>query len=284
MVETGIKVIDLFAPLVRGGVAGAISRPGVGQVVLLAELLHRLRAQRGFATVLWLPDEVHPNLDELVAESSVSAVSEILALVEAQRGERDVFVVADRGHVLSGEMLQLHEQLRAAGSRPVTFGLYDLSGDAAYTEGAPFGPLEAVWRFDTWLAAEGLYPAIDPVLSTSVVLEGAQLEASQLTVATAARRLMRRYQELRELARVRGVETIPVGEQPTFVRGQRLEAFLTQPFYVAEPFTKRAGEWVPLADTLAGVRRIIEGAADAVDPEHLRYIGALKPPVPFRSG
>jgi F-type H+-transporting ATPase subunit beta len=60
------------------------------------------------------------------------------------------------------------------------------------------------------------------------------------------------------------------------LRGERLEAFLTQPFYVAEPFTKRAGEWVPLADTLAGVRRILDGAADTVDPVHLRYIGALR--------
>ncbi len=277
MLETGIKPVDLLAPLVRGGVAGLIARPGVGQLVLLAELCRTLHLQRGFATVLWLPDEDTPLPDELLGEpgASVRELEEAHALIAQLSSEQDVFVVAERRRAMSGELLQLRARLDESGTRPVTFALYDAYGEAGDSEAAPFGPLETIWHLDLDLAARTLYPAIDPLASTSTLLEGAQAEAAHLGLALRARRLLRRYREWRAVVAVRGFDHLPADEQTTYRRGERLEAFLTQPFFVAEPFTKRPGAWLPLHETLADVRRILDGGADDTDPQRLRYIGRL---------
>jgi F-type H+-transporting ATPase subunit beta len=277
LIETGIKVIDLFGPLVRGGTAGCIARPGVGQMAVVAEVLRRLRVQRIFSTIVWLPRPPTPSPDDLLPEADATAATldEVSELVMAARDDRDVVVAADREYVTSGELFQLREQLREPGSRPITYLLFDSLGETPDVEGAPYGPLETVWRFDLDLAIRGLWPAVDPLQSTSVLLEGSQLEATHLTLATRARALLRRYQELRTLVPKHGLEKLPAADTPRYLRGQRLEAFLTQPFYVAEPFTGRPGVWVPLPETLDGVRRILDGAADELDPEALTFVGAL---------
>ena len=277
LLETGIKAVDLLAPLVRGGVAGMIARPGVGQLVLLAELCRTLKLQRGFATVLWAPDENTPLPEELLDEpgASVGELDEAAALIERLSSEQDVFVVAERRRVLSGELLQLRARLDESGVRPVTFALYDALGEAGDSEAAPFGPLETVWHLDLDLAARTLYPAIDPLASTSTLLEAAQVEAAHLALAQRARHLLRRYGEWRAVVAVRGLEHLPPDERTTYWRGERLEAFLTQPFFVAEPFTKRPGAWLPLHETLSDVRSILDGSADDVDPRRLSYIGRL---------
>jgi F-type H+-transporting ATPase subunit beta len=277
MIETGIKVIDLFGPLVRGGTAGCIARPGVGQMAVVAEILRRLRVQRVFSTIVWLPRDPTPSPDDLLPESTATGATldEVRELVVAARDHDDVVVAADREYVLSGDLYQLREQLREPGSRPVTYLLFDSLGETPDAEGAPYGPLETVLRFDLDLAIRGLWPAVDPLQTTSVLLEGAQVEAAHLTLATRARALLRRYHELRSLVPKHGLEKLPPADTPRYHRGQRLEAFLTQPFYMAEPFTGRPGVWVPLPETLDGVRRILDGAADDLDPEALTFIGAL---------
>lgn len=275
MIETGLKVLDCFAPLVRGGTVGFVARSGMGQMVVLQELLRRLR-QRGFATAVLLPVKENPYLNEVAAEAEITGTTldEVQRWVEAQRAERDVLVVADRAAVLTGELLTLRERLQEAGARPVTWALVDGAGEAPDLE-APYGPLDTLWRFDADLAARHLWPAIDPVVSTSTLLEGAQLEATHLTLQQRARKLLRRYRELGLLARVGGLATVPASEALTFHRGERLEAFLTQPHYVAEPFTHKPGEWVPLQETLDGVRQILDGALDNVPVEQLQAIGRL---------
>lgn len=279
MIETGIKVIDLFAPLVRGGTAGCIARPGVGQQALLAEILRRLRDQRGFTTIVWLPREPRPAPDELLPEATATGATlqEVADLITQTRAEHDVIVAVDREYVISGELLQLREQLQEPGSRPVTYALFDSMGETPDVEGAPYGPLDALWRFDIDLAVRGLWPAVDPLQSTSVLLESAQLEANHVMIATRARALLRRYQELRTLIPFRGLDRLPAADLERHQRGERLETFLTQPFYFAEPHTGRPGVWVPLPETLDGVRRILEGAADELETEALRYQGALPP-------
>jgi F-type H+/Na+-transporting ATPase subunit beta len=112
-------------------------------------------------------------------------------------------------------------------------------------------------------------------VSTSTLLEAAQVEAVHLGLAQRARRLLRRYREWRAVVAVRGLNHLPHDEQMTYRRGERLEAFLTQPFFVAEPFTTRPGVWLPLHETLADVRRILDGGIDEVDPQRLAYIGRL---------
>ena len=140
-------------------------------------------------------------------------------------------------------------------------------------EEVPYGPLDTLLRFDADLASRALFPAVDPVYSTSTVLEGAHLEAVHLTLQQKARKLLRRYRELRSLVRTRGFDRLPESDIVTYRRGERIEAYFSQPFYVAEPFTNRAGEWLTLQETMEGARRIMEGAADDMEPAELQYIG-----------
>jgi F-type H+/Na+-transporting ATPase subunit beta len=280
VIETGIKVLDLFAPLVRGGSVGLVARQGLGQTVLLAELLRRLRS-RGIATVAWLPVNTDPVLQEIVAEADATCATpaEIERHIAAQGDAREVVVAADRASVLSGELDALRERLPAAGARPVTFALMDARGEAPDEE-APYGPLETLWRFDVSLAARGLFPAIDPVASTATVLEGGHLDPAHLALQQRARKLLRRYRELHALAQFRGADRIPANEQVTFRRGERLEAFLTHPLYVAEPYTAIPGQWVTTQETLEGVRLILDGGADDLDPADLKFRGPFGSTLP----
>lgn len=279
IVETGIKVLDLFAPVVRGGSVGLVARQGTGQMVVLAELIRRLR-QRGMATVVWLPANADQHMQTEVAveaEATGTSLDEITRLVTTFGAERDVLVAADRATLLSGELDTLRERVAEPGLRPVTFALVDATGDSP-DEDVPYGPLETLWRFDVDLAARHIFPSVNPVASASTLLEGAHLETAHLTVQQRARKLLRRYQELLALARVRGLEKLPPGELLTFRRGERLEAFLSQPLYVAEPYTKQPGQWVSIQATIEGVRRILDGAADEVEAKDLMYLGPFQVP------
>ncbi|HET9016560.1 MAG TPA: hypothetical protein VFN57_13255 [Thermomicrobiaceae bacterium] len=275
MVETGVKVLDLLAPLARGGIAGAVSRRGLGQLVLVAELMYRLRARQGFTTLLWLPREPLPAADEVLphADATAATLAEARALATEARRDHDVLLAADREAVLSGELLQLREALRASAGRPVTLTLFDLRGETPDVAGAPYGPLDTLWRFDLDLAARGLFPAVDPVGSTSVLLEGERLDDDHLALAARARALLRRYRELRALVPTHGLARLSPAERVKFQRGERLEAFLSQPLYLAEAHTGRPGIWVSPAETLDGVHRILEGAADDLDVAALRDVG-----------
>ncbi len=276
MLETGIKVLDVFAPAVRGGTVGIVARPGMGQLVMLAELFYRMR-KRGFATVLWTPPEVSPGMEDVIpqAEAVCSTLDEVYSQICALRDERDVLLGADRAMVVSGDLFTLRERLQEAGARPVTIVLVDARGEAVDEE-APFGPLDTLWQFDAELSSRGLFPAVNPVVSTSTILEGAQLEAVHWTIQQRARKLLRRYRELRALVHARGPEKLPDSDVPDYRRGERLEAFLTQPFYAAEPYTGKPGASLSLQDALEGVRRILDGAADDLDVSRLTYIGRLE--------
>ncbi len=286
MIETGIKVLDLFAPLARGGSAGLVARTGMGQMVLLAEIVVHLR-RRDVATVVWLPGKHHPALNEVADKAEVvgTSLDEIRSAIEGSRMDRDVLVGVDRGVVTSGELDTLRDQINSTTAPPVTFALVDALGETP-DEDAPYGPLETLWQFDTDLAARGYFPAVNPVVSTSTVLEGGHLEPAHLTVQQRARKLLRRYRDLHALVRVQrsdnmqhsrsgGVQNLPEAELQTFRRGERLEAFLSQPFYTAEPFTGKPGQWVTVQETIDGVRRILDGECDGRSVEDLKYLGAL---------
>lgn len=276
MIETGLKTLDLFAPLVRGGSVGLVARQGMGQLVLLQELIRRLR-QRGLATVMWLPADADQPMQETASEAEAAggSLDEIERLVAGLRTDRDVLVAADRATVVSGELESLRERLSTPGARPVTFALVDALGDSP-DEDLPYGPLETLWRFDTALAARGLFPAVDPVSSTATLLEGGHLDTTHLTIQQRARKLLRRYRELHALVRIRGLDRLPPAEVQTYQRGERLEAFLTQPLYVAERITQKPGQWVAVAATVEGARRILEGAADDLTVDDLTYVGPFQ--------
>lgn len=275
MIETGIKTLDVFAPLAKGGTVGLVARPGMGQLVLLAEMLHRLR-NNGYVTVLLTPEgnpaEVNDLLDEVmvVTHSIDEAYEEIAKLGNS----KEIAFTADRSHVITGEIQQLQERLQDIGIDSVTTFLVDLKGEVV-DEDLPFGPLETLWQFDADLTARHQYPAVNPIYSTSSVLEGAHLDQTHLTIQQRAKKLLRRYRELRSIVSVHGIEKLPETEVQTYKRGERLEAYLTQPFYVAEAFTGKKGETLTLQDSLNDIRKILDGTADSLDVKELAYIGKL---------
>ncbi|TCZ80245.1 hypothetical protein E0485_04405 [Paenibacillus albiflavus] len=275
MIETGIKVLDLFAPLVRGGTMGIIARPGMGQLVMLGELFRRVK-QRSYVTILWLPKELVPGIEDCVneAEHTCSSIDELASLVMDLRAQHDVFIGADRSTVLSGELAALRERIQMPGVMPVTIALVDCAGESV-DEDAPYGPLDTLWKFDMDLSTRHFFPAVNPIASTSIILEGAQLEANHLAVQGRARKLMRRYRELRPLVMAKGIESLTGEDKMMYERGERLEAYFTQPFYIAEPYTGKAGVSVSLQETIENVQGIMDGVADHYDIKELTYIGKL---------
>lgn len=283
MMESGIKVLDLFAPLVRGGTIGLVARPNMGQLVLIQELFHRF-GQRGYVTVFWSPftaeeltdNEMHKGIKQVMDQAHLTATTldEVYSLIETHRNDKDIILAADRRTVLSGGLWTLKEKLMEAGARPITTLLVDISGDAV-DEDAPYGPLDTLLKFDMNLVTRMLYPAIDPIASTSTLLEGVQLELTHITIQQRARKLLRRYKELRSLVAAWGLDRLSEADKITYRRGERLEAFLSQPFYVAEPWTNRPGVFVSLEDTLSGTRKILDGVADELSVKELSYIGRL---------
>lgn len=275
MIETKIKTLDLFAPLAKGGTIGLVARHGMGQLVLLSELFFRLKKE-DYTTILLMPEGDYPELNDVRVNTDIIAhsIEEAYEKIAVKGKTAEIAFAADRGHVLTGEIYELQERLQAIDITSMTTFLVDLKGDAV-DEDLPYGPLETLWQFDADLSARYKFPAVNPVYSTSSVLEGAHLDQNHHAIQQRAQKLLRRYRELRSLVNVSGMERLPESELQTFKRGERLEAYLTQPFYVAEAFTGKKGESVTLQDTLSDVRKILDGSTDAIESEQLNYIGRL---------
>jgi F-type H+/Na+-transporting ATPase subunit beta len=275
MIETKVKTLDLFAPIAKGGTVGLVARPGMGQLVVLGEMFYRLK-QEGYSILLLKPEANHPELIDIMdhVDVVVDSIEKALEQTVVLGKNTDVVFTADRSHVLTGEIYKLQEQLQDENIKTVTTFLLDLKGEVV-DEDLPYGPLETLWHFDMDLAARHRYPAVNPIYSTSSVLEGAHLDQNHLNIQQRAQKLLRRYRELRSLVNVKGLNAIPSTELETFNRGERLEAYLTQPFYVAEPYTGKKGESVELKDTLIDVRKILDGVMDSEEVNVLDFIGKL---------
>lgn len=275
MIETRIKPLDLFAPLAKGGTVGLVARPGMGQLVLLGELFHNL-GKEGYGTILLKPEGEYPELSDLLdgVDRVTYSIEETYRRMADAGSERDIVFAADREHVLTGGIYDLQERLLQEGITGVTTFLVDLKG-LVVDEDIPYGPLETLWYFDADLAARHKFPAVNPLYSTSSILEGVHLDQNHLAVQQRAQKLLRRYRELRSLVHVKGLNGIPGSERHTYDRGERLEAYLTQPFHVAEAYTGRPGVAVSLHDMLQGVQAILNGSADHLPIESLNYIGRL---------
>jgi len=275
MIETKIKALDLFAPIAKGGTVGLVARPGMGQLVLLGELFYRLKND-GYSVILLKPEENHPELNDITeyADVVVDSIEKAYEQIITLGANQDIIFTADRSHVLTGEIFNLQDQFHTANIQTVTTFLLDLKG-AVVDEDLPYGPLETLLYFDADLSARHSFPAINPIYSTSSVLEGAHLDQNHLFIQQRAQKLLRRYRELRSLVNVRGLEAIPTAEKETYHRGERLEAYFTQPFYVAETYSGIKGESVDINTTLNDVRKILDGGADSADLKSLTYIGKL---------
>ncbi len=299
ILATGIKALDLFVPLVPGALVRVEGGAGVGRNVLLAELSSRL-VRSGGAEAIWAVWERQPWQDDevggLLAEGGLTGEIRLLR-ARADGGEAE-----RRG--LAARALALAEERLAAGCGPVLLVLFESEGCAADLEalypklgrragGAPTTlvvedwrrvaqeprplaiPFDARIRFDPTLAAQRCYPAIDPFACASRRPHTELVGNAHARLAEEARACLRRERELApDLAPVAAGD-LGAGDRVALGRAARLRAFLTQPFHATEAFTGRAGVSVAVADTLAGVRAILAGEADALDPSGLLYCGGL---------
>ncbi len=295
MLLTGIKVVDLFAPLVRGGIGETIAAHGVGKLVLLAEVIEATARRGGHALCLGLEERTHTT-NGLMLEMRGMGVDEKLTMVFAQRGDdqaehervlaagftmakyfrergEDVLLLVDRQLVLHQfDLLRRCVGTTATGT--ITAILFDLVHDDD-TFLSVSEDVDSRLVFNTSLAKQTLYPAIDPLRSGSRLLNGEYVGAQHVAVAQQARDLLGRYADLHEAVTADGLDALAAEDRTVAVRARRVQRFLTQPFVVAEPWTGQPGEQVAIADTLAGVSAILAGRYDDAPEDELHFIGAL---------
>lgn len=324
--ETGIKVIDLFCPFLRGGRAAVFGGAGVGKTLVLTEFIHNAVEQfKGVAVFAGIGERSREGL-ELWNEMKRRKVLDRTALVFGQMKETpgarylvgqaalsvaeyfrddeglDVMFVVDNlyRHVQAGmevsgllgrlpsrigyqptlaaDLAAIEERITATrrGGMIAVQAVYvpaDDYGDPAVTN--------AFWHIDSALvlsrevAAEGYYPAVDPLASASKALDPAIVGAKHYDVAEEARRSLGRYEELRDIISMLGIDELAPEDRTLVGRARRLRQFLTQPFSVAESFTGIPGQRVAIADTVAGAAAILDGRYDGVPESELFMIGAL---------
>lgn len=323
---TGIKVVDLVAPLARGGKAGMFGGAGVGKTVLLMELIRTVvehyRGTSVFAGIGERMREGHELLEELRQAGVLADTGLVfgqmneppgarwrvgltaLTLAEYFRDEehRDVLLLADNVYrfvqagaevsgllgrlpsrvgyqpTLASEIAAFEERIASVGDAAVTSiqAVYVPADD--YTDPAVaqiFTHLDAAIVLSREMAAEGLYPAVDPLGSSSTLLEPSVVGERHHTVAEAVRQILEHYRELREIIALLGIEELAAEDRRKVLRARRLQRFLTQPFRVTEAFTGRPGVSVPIEATLDGCARILDGEADDMPEQAFYMVGTF---------
>ena len=324
---TGIKVIDLFSPLVHGGRAAVFGGAGVGKTLMLTEFIRNaVEHLRGVAVFAGIGERSREGL-ELWEEMKRRGVLGRTAMVFGQMKEppgarflvglaaltiaedfrdtqgRDVLFVVDNLYrylqagmevsgllgrmpsragyqpTLAADLAALEERITATHRGDM------LSLQAIYVPADDYSDpaiTQAFWHMDSALvlsrdiAAEGYYPAVDPLASSSKALDPSVVGARHYDVAEEARRVLGRYAELRDIISMLGIEELAPEERKLVGRARRLRNFLTQPFHVTEVFTGQPGRSVPVADTVAGVEALLSGQCDELPEERLFMIGALE--------
>ncbi|MGY2736577.1 F0F1 ATP synthase subunit beta [Sphingomonas sp. UYP23] len=324
--ETGIKVIDLLAPLAQGGKAAMFGGAGVGKTVLVMELIHAMGTKYQGLSVFAGVGERSREGHELLTDMQSSGVLERTVLVYGQMNEppgarwrvpltaltiaeyfRDekhqnvlllmdnVFRFVQAGSELSSllgrlpsrvgyqstlasEVAALEERIASVPGASVTAiqAVYvpaDDFTDPAVT--AISSHMDSIIMLSRKLAAEAFYPAIDPLASSSVLLDPLVVGEEHYALAERAREALARFEELRDIIALLGVEELGADDRLIVKRARRLQRFLSQPFVVTEAFTGTPGESVSRADTLAGCKAILDGEADDWAESSLYMVGTL---------
>jgi F-type H+/Na+-transporting ATPase subunit beta len=324
--RTGIKIIDLLAPLARGGKAGMFGGAGVGKTVLIMELIRSTVEKYSGISVFAGIGERSREGHELLAELSESGVLKRTALIFGQMNEppgarwrvgmtaltiaeyfrdvlhRDVLLLMDNifrfvqaGSEVSGmlgrlpsrvgyqptlatEIAEIEERIASVAGASVTAiqAVYvpaDDFTDPAVVE--TFRHLDSSVVLSRDMAAEGLYPAIDPLASVSVLLDPRIVGSEHYAIAESVRQTIARYKELQEIIALLGVEELSANDRKTVARARRLERFFTQPFMVTEQFTGIAGKSVPVEDTIKGCSAILSGEGDRWAESSFYMVGTL---------
>jgi F-type H+-transporting ATPase subunit beta len=324
--ETGIKVVDLLAPYVKGGKIGLFGGAGVGKTVIVQELIHNIATQHGGLSVFCGVGERTREGNDLWTEMKQSGVIDKTALVFGQMNEppgarlrvalagltvaeyfreeggQDVLLFIDNifrfvqagsevsallgrmpsavGYqpTLANEMGELQERITSTKKGSITSvqAIYVPADDL--TDPAPaatFAHLDATTVLSRAISQKGIYPAVDPLDSTSRILSPASVGEEHYAVATRVQEILQRYKDLQDIIAILGMDELTDEDKVTVQRARRIERFLSQPFFVAEQFTGVPGKYVPIAETVRAFREIVDGKHDDLPEQAFFMVGGI---------
>jgi len=325
--ETGIKVIDLLAPFVKGGKVGLFGGAGVGKTVLIQELIRNIAAEHGGYSVFAGVGERTREGNDLYHEMIQSGVINKTAMVFGQMNEppgarqrvalsaltmaeffrdeqgKDVLLFIDNifrfsqagsevsallGRIpsavgyqptLATEMGQLQERITSTKKGSITSvqAVYVPADD--YTDPAPattFAHLDSTIALDRSLTEQGLYPAVDPLSSSSRVLSPDIVGQEHYDIAASVQKVLQRYKDLQDIIAILGIEELSDDDKQTVARARKIQRFLTQPFFVGEAFTGRKGKYVSIKDTVKGFKEILDGKHDSKSEQAFYMVGTIE--------
>ena len=326
ILETGIKVIDLICPILKGGKVGLFGGAGVGKTVVVKELIRSVAAEHGGYSVFAVVGERTREGNDLYYEMKESGVLEKTALVFGQMNEppgprlrvaltglaiaeyfrdeeqRDVLLFIDNifrftqagselsallGRIpsavgyqptLASEMGALQERITSTTKGSITSvqAVYVPADD--FTDPAPattFGHLDSTIVLTRSLAELGIYPAVDPLDSTSTILAADIVGREHYDTARAVQRVLQRYKELQDIIAILGMEELSEEDKLTVRRARKIQRFLSQPFFVAETFTGIPGKFVPLKETVRAFKAILAGELDDANEQAFFMKGGI---------
>ena len=325
--ETGIKVVDLLAPYVKGGKIGLFGGAGVGKTVIVQELINNIATQHGGLSVFCGVGERTREGNDLWLEMQESGVIDKTALVFGQMNEppgarlrvglagltvaeyfreaggQDVLLFIDNifrfvqagsevsallgrmpsavGYqpTLANEMGELQERITSTKRGSVTSvqAIYVPADDL--TDPAPaatFSHLDATTVLSRAISEKGIYPAVDPLDSTSRILTRDAVGNEHYDVALRVQEILQRYKELQDIIAILGMDELSDEDKVVVQRARKIERFLSQPFTVAEAFTGTPGKYVPLADTVRGFKDVVEGKCDDLPEQAFFMVGGIE--------
>ncbi len=326
ILETGIKVIDLIAPYLKGGKIGLFGGAGVGKTVLIQELINNVANQHGGISVFTGVGERTREGNDLYYEMKQSGVLDKTVLVYGQMNEppgarmrvglsgltmaeyfrdvegQDVLLFIDNifrftqagsevsallgrmpsavGYqpTLATEMGQLQERITSTNKGSITSvqAVYVPADDL--TDPAPattFAHLDATTVLSRSIASLGIFPAVDPLESTSRILTPEIVGNEHYQVARKVQSILQRYVELQDIIAIMGMDELSDEDKLTVSRARKIQRFLSQPFFVAEQFTGYQGKYVPLKETIRGFKEIIEGKHDDLPESAFLFVGTI---------
>ena len=327
MFVTGIKVIDLLTPYVRGGKIGLFGGAGVGKTVLIQEMIRRVAQNFGGVSCFAGVGERTREGNDLFLEMTESGVIKDTSLVFGQMDEppgtrlrvalsaltmaeyfrdvqkQDVLLFIDNifrftqagsevstllgrmpsavGYqpTLADEMGQLQERITSTRGHSITSmqAIYVPADDI--TDPAPhtvFAHLDATTVLSREITQKGIYPAVDPLDSTSRILDPKYIGQNHYDVARTVQQILQRYKELQDIIAILGIDELSQEDQITVQRARRIERFLSHPMYVAEQFTGQKGEFVALDDTISSFKAIADGKYDHVPEQAFFMCGGIE--------
>jgi len=327
VLETGIKVIDLVAPFIKGGKIGVFGGAGVGKTVIIMELIHNIATEHGGYSVFAGVGERTREGNDLYKELNESGVINKTALVFGQMNEppgarlrvgltgltiaeyfrdeknQDVLLFIDNifrftqagsevsallGRIpsavgyqptLASEMGALQERITSTKKGSITSlqAIYVPADD--YTDPAPvttFAHLDSTIVLERSIAEQGLYPAVDPLSSNSRALDPSIVGEEHYNVTRRVQQVLQRYKELQDIIAILGIEELSDDDKVTVSRARKIQRFLSQPMSVAEAFTGKTGKYVPIAETVRGFKKILDGQMDEFAEQDFYMKGSIE--------